>query len=107
VIWNRFREVDHHPEDGSIDCRADCDERHGSFLRVNRLSLDTATIQSGLYKGSEPIGQVADISRGQQYGKQRRRTHQEQKRLSIDDDSIHVPVTKRCVGSWRGDTACR
>ena len=62
--------------------------RASTFLGLNRVSVDTATIQSGLDKCSESIGQAADISHRQQHGKQRSGTHPHQQRLPVDNDSI-------------------
>lgn len=56
MVWDQLREIDHDPEDGSVDGPADRDGNHGLPLGINCARIDTATLQSSPNKVREPTG---------------------------------------------------
>src|SRR4029453_17707764 len=103
---NRPCEVDHDAKHRPIDGRTDNHRAHRLSLGVNRASVDAATLQARLDQFAQPACQSTDVACRHDHRKQRRRTDQEQEWLSIDDDSVDIPITEGGVTADR-DRLCR
>lgn len=93
----RLREINQLPSNGTIQSLPYAYGTGGLDLRSNYTRTNTEASQSILYDSSETLRQCLHVSGGRNYRKKRLRTHQQQKRLTINNDAIDVPIAKRGV----------
>ena len=99
VMGNHLREVDHLSSDRAVACPAHQHDIHCTDLRDNHLLPDAHTFQSTRNDIADSVRQGLYVACAYQHREKRRGAHQQQQRLPINHDAIHVPVAQRSVGN--------
>lgn len=68
---------------------------------VHERELDPEALESIRDQGGQPLGKRPQIASRREDREERRRAHENEQRLPIHDEPIHVPVAERRVGGPR------